>query len=273
MISLSSKEILDKVSDTAAPKATMSTAKLLLLGILAGAYIAFGAEGSTMASFNLLANPETVGLGRFVMGAIFPCGLMLVILCGAELFTGNCLMICGVLDKKAKVTGMLRNWAIVYIGNFIGSLMMVFFMSQTGLWATGGGMLGAMVVKIAAGKCGLSFGSAFVCGILCNWLVCLAVWIATGAGDTASKILGIWWCIMFFVMSGFEHSIANMYFIPAGIVASHNAEFVNLLGTDITNLNVQGFLLNNLLPVTLGNIVGGMVFAGMVYWFAHRRLK
>ena len=273
MGALSSKEILEKVSDSAIPKATMSAGKLLLLGILSGAYIGFGAEASAMASFNLVADPATLGVGKFLAAAIFPVGLMMVILCGAELFTGNCLMIVGVLDKKARITQMLRNWLIVYIGNFIGSLLMGFLMSQTGLWETGGGLLGAVVVKTAAGKVGLSFGKAFVLGILCNWLVCLAVYMATGAQEVISKLFSIWFIIMAFVLSGFEHSVANMYFIPAGIVASANEAYAQLLGTDISGLTVGNFLLHNLLPVTLGNIVGGSIFVGMAYWLAHQKLR
>ena len=273
MSSLSSKEILEKVSDSAVPKATMSAGKLLLLGILSGVYIAFGAGGSAMASFNLVADPATLGVGKFLGAAVFPVGLMMVILCGAELLTGNCLMIVGVLDKKAKLIQMFRNWGIVYAGNFIGSLIMVFLMSQTGLWDTGGGLLGAVVVKTAADKVSLSFGSAFVRGILCNWLVCLAVYMATGAQEVISKIFSIWFVIMMFVLSGFEHSVANMYFIPAGIVANSTGEYGQILGVDASGLTASSFIIDNLLPVTLGNIVGGCIFVGMAYWLAHRKLN
>jgi formate/nitrite transporter len=273
MGSLTSKEILEKVSDSAVPKATSSVAKLFLLAILAGAFIAFGAQGSSMASFNLTSNPDTIGLGKVVSAAVFPVGLMMVVLCGAELFTGNNLMIIGVLDKKAKVSGMLRNWLIVYIGNMIGSLIIVGLISYSGLWDTGGGLLGAMTVKTAVAKVSLPFGRAFILGIMCNWLVCLAVWMSTGAQETVSKIFSIWFCIGLFVLSGFEHSVANMYFIPAGIVASANDAYVQLLDLDISNLTVGNFFLSNLLPVTLGNIVGGCIFVGLVYWTAHRKLK
>lgn len=271
MNALTSPEILEQVSNSAVPKVEGSLRKLLLLAVLAGAYIAFGAYASTMASFNLTANAATFGLGKLVSGVVFPVGLMMVVLCGAELFTGNCLMIIGVLDKKIAISGMLRNWVIVYIGNFIGAMIVVLMVSYSGLWESAGGLLGAMTVKTAVGKTGLTFGKAFVLGIMCNWLVCLAVWMATGAKTTISKIFAIFFCIMLFVLAGFEHSVANMYFIPAGIMASDNDAFVQLLDLDISGLTVGNFLIKNLLPVTLGNIVGGCVFVGMGYWFAHKK--
>lgn len=273
MSALSSREILDKTSDASIGKATGGFWRLLLLAILAGAYIAFGAEASSMASFNLVSNPDTVGIGKLVSGAVFPVGLMMVVMCGAELFTGNCLMITGVLDKKIKISAMLRNWAIVYIGNCIGALIIVYFMSCSGLWDSGEGLLGAMTVKTAAAKVNMSFGRAFIMGIMCNWLVCLAVWMATGAKETISKIFAIWFCIGLFVLSGFEHSVANMYFIPAGIAAAANDSYVQLLGTDISNLTVMNFVVKNLLPVTLGNIVGGGFFVGIFYWLSNKRFK
>lgn len=147
------------------------------------------------------------------------------------------------------------------------------FINYSGLLESGGGLLGATVVKTAVSKAGLSFGKAFVMGIMCNWLVCLAVWMATGAQTTSGKILSILFCIGLFVLSGFEHSVANMYFIPAGMMASGNSAFVELLDIDISGLTMPAFLINNLLPVTLGNIVGGSGFVGAVYWICHRKGK
>lgn len=267
-----SKEILDKVSDSAIPKAGGSLWKLFLLAVLAGAYIAFGGEASAMASFNLVSSPETFGIGKFVSACVFPVGLMMVVLCGGELFTGNCLMFIGVLDKKIKVSGMVRNWIIVYIGNFIGSMIIVLFINYSGLLESGGGLLGAVTVKTAISKVSLDFGKAFVMGIMCNWLVCLAVWMATGAQAMVSKIFAIFFCIMLFVLSGFEHSVANMYFIPAGMIAAGNDAFVQLLDLDPSCLTVGNMIINNLIPVTLGNIVGGSIFVGMIYWLANRKL-
>ncbi|NLD20294.1 MAG: formate/nitrite transporter family protein [Clostridiales bacterium] len=269
---LTSQEIYEKMSGSAVTKAEGTFLRLLIMGILAGAYIAFGAEASSMASFNLIANPGTFGLGKLAAAIVFPVGLMLVLLCGAELFTGNCLMVCGIADKRISTSAMLRNWAIVYIGNLIGALLIVFMMSLSGLWESGGGLLGAITVKTAASKAGLSFGKAFILGILCNWLVCLAVWMAAGSKEFIGKIFAILFCVGAFVLSGFEHSVANMYFIPAGIAASGNEAFVAAAGVDISGLNVYGFLVKNLLPVTLGNIVGGSLFVGMAYWLVNKKL-
>lgn len=270
---LTTGEILEKVSDSGIAKAEGKTLRLLIWALLAGAYIAFGAQASQMVSFNLLADPDSLGVGRLVSAAVFPVGLMMVVLCGAELFTGNCLMIIGVLDRKIRISGMLRNWVLVYLGNFLGALLVVALMKSTGLWETGGGLLGASVIKTAQAKVQLSFGQAFVRGILCNWLVCLAVWKSTGARETVSKIFAIWFCIGLFVISGFEHSIANMYFIPAGIAAAADSGLAQLAGCDVSVLTVGNFLIKNLLPVTLGNILGGGLFVGMVYWFTGRKLK
>ena len=273
MKALTSPEILEKVSDSSIPKANSGFWKLLIMAVLAGAYIAFGAEASSMASFNLTANPETFGIGKLISACVFPVGLMMVVLCGAELFTGNNLMFVGVLDKKIKISGMLRNWVIVYIGNFIGAMIIAIFVNYSGLLESGGGLLGAMTVKTAISKVGLDLGKAFVLGIMCNWLVCLAVWMSTGAQATVSKIFAIFFCIGLFVLSGFEHSVANMYFIPAGMIASGNDAFVQMLDLDVTGLTVGNFLIKNLLPVTLGNIVGGSIFVGMAYWGTGRKLK
>ena len=271
MNSLTTKETLEKISDSGIFKATAPGWKLFLLGILAGAYIAFGAQASQMASFGLVSDPMTFGAGKVVAGAVFPVGLMLVVLCGAELFTGNCLMITGLLDKKFGVGAMLRNWAIVYVGNFVGAILIVLMVGYSGLLDSGGGMLGALVIKTALGKCGLSFGKAFILGILCNWLVCLAVWMATGAQVTIGKIFAIWFVIGLFVLSGFEHSVANMYFIPAGLLAAGNEAYVQMAGVDVAGFGFGTFLVKNLIPVTLGNIVGGGLFVGIFYWVTNRK--
>ena len=265
MSALTTGEILEKVSDSGIAKAEGKTLRLLIWALLAGAYIAFGAQASQMVSFNLLADPDSLGVGRLVSAAVFPVGLMMVVLCGAELFTGNCLMIIGVLDRKIRISGMLRNWVLVYLGNFLGALLVVALMKSTGLWETGSGLLGASVIKTAQAKVQLSFGQAFVRGILCNWLVCLAVWMSTGARETVSKIFAIWFCIGLFVISGFEHSIANMYFIPAGIAAAADSGLAQLAGCDVSVLTVGNFLVKNLLPVTLGNLLGGCAVAALFY--------
>lgn len=271
MKALTSKEILDKISDSSINKSGGNFKTLLLLAILAGAYIAMGGFASTMASFNLTANPDTFGLGKLVAGCVFPVGLMMVVLCGGELFTGNCLMITGVADKKIKYSGMIRNWVIVYIGNFIGALIFAYFVFYTDLLDASGELLGAITVKTAVAKVNLEFGKAVVLGIMCNWLVCLAVWMATGAQSTVSKIFACFFIIMPFVIGGFEHCVANMYFIPAGMMAATNDAYVQLLGLDVSSLTIGNLLIKNLLPVTIGNIIGGSGFVGMMYWAIHRK--
>ena len=273
MHSLTPPEIYEKVSDSGIGKANGSLIRLFLLGIMAGIFIALGAQASLMASFGLTSDPATFGVGKVVMGAVFPVGLMMVVLCGAELFTGNCLMVTGLLDRKFRLSQMLRNWGIVYIGNLVGSLLIAVMICYTGLWDSGAGLLGAVTVKTAIGKCGLSFGRAIVLGILCNVLVCLAVWMATGSQQTIGKIFAIWFCIGLFIVSGFEHSVANMYFIPAGLMAAANDSYVAMLGLDTSGLTIGAFLIKNLLPVTIGNIIGGSLFVGCTYWVCYGRNK
>jgi formate/nitrite transporter len=265
-------EIAETTIQTGMKKVKLTWMHQLLLGILAGAFIAFASEGSNMAAFNLFAKPETYGLGKVLAGAIFGTGLMLVVLAGGELFTGNTLIVMGILDGKVKLREMLKNWFFVYMGNFIGSLLIAYMMVQSGLFNSGANVLGGVTIKIASYKVGLTFMQAFYLGIMCNWLVCLAVWLAYGAKDMVGKIFGIFFPIWLFITSGFEHSIANMYYIPAGIMAKSNpawAEAAHLTGDKLAHLNWNTFIINNLIPVTLGNIVGGSMFVGGIYWFVY----
>lgn len=272
---LTPAEIADYTVKAGIVKTKHSAINLLLLGILAGAFIAFASEGSNMAAFNLFSKPETYGLGKVLAGAVFGTGLMLVLVAGGELFTGNTLIIAGVLEKKIGVLPMLRNWFFVYVGNFIGSVLIAYMMSESGLFHSGANGLGGITIKIAAAKVALPFLSAFFLGLMCNWLVCLAVWMSYGAKDMTGKLLAVFFPIWLFITSGFEHSIANMYYIPAGILAKadpHYAEAALKLGVSpegLANLSWGSMVTNNLLPVTLGNIVGGAVFVGMAYWFVY----
>jgi len=253
-------------------KVGMKSLNVVLLGILAGVFIAFAAEGSNMAAFNLFAKPETYGLGKVLAGAIFGTGLMLVILAGGELFTGNTMIIAGVLDGRVKLNDMFKNWGLVYLGNFIGSVFIAYMMVESGLFNSGANVLGGVTIKIASYKVGLSFTSAFFLGIMCNWLVCLAVWMAYGAKDMVGKVFAIFFPIWLFITSGFEHSIANMYYIPAGILAKANPAWVAASGVTpekLALLNWKTFAINNLVPVTLGNIVGGGIFVAAIYWFVY----
>lgn len=270
-INLDPAEIAEKFIETGAKKASSPAFKLILLGILAGVFIAFAAEGSNTAIHTI----ESVGLGKALAGALFATGLMMVVITGAELFTGNTLIVVACLEKKAKWLNMLRNWALVYLGNFIGSMIIVLFILYSGQLDFSNGLLGGFTIKVAAYKTGLTFPKAFFMGIMCNWLVCLAVWMAAAAKDIAGKLLAIFFPIWLFITSGFEHSIANMYYIPAGILAKANpawtaqAAQLGVTPEKLTSLNWETFAINNLVPVTLGNIVGGGLFVGIIYWLSY----
>ncbi|HWR07069.1 formate/nitrite transporter family protein [Sporomusa sp.] len=263
------KEITQNTLEIGLIKSKMDITKMVLLGVLAGAYIGFGAEGSTMATHDI----PILGLSRFLGGAIFATGLMMVIICGAELFTGNVLITIGVLERRVSVATMLQNWFWVYGGNLVGSLLVAYFMYASNLWSFNNSLHGAYVLKIAVGKVSLTFYEAFIRGIMCNWLVCLAVWMAYSAKDIAGKVLGIFFPIMLFVTSNFEHSVANMYYLAAGLLAKNVPALAEAshLGAKLNTLNLETILLGNLLPVTLGNIVGGALFVGSYYWFCYLR--
>ncbi|NBI63300.1 formate/nitrite transporter family protein [Clostridiales bacterium] len=267
-------EILDTAIETGVVKSGGSFLRLLILGFLAGAFIAFAGAGSNTAAFNLLMDPGTFGLGKVLAGTIFTVGLMMVILTGTELFTGNVLILAAVADKRVSIGRMLRNWGIVYMGNLLGAVVIAAAVYYSGQLGGGDSMLGAFTIKTASAKVSLSFGKAFMLGILCNWLVCVAVWISFSAGSVAGKIGAIFFPIWLFVTCGFEHSIANMYFIPAGILAKANETFVAKSGMAaevLEHLNWISFFTDNLIPVTLGNIVGGGVFVALVYWLVSRK--
>lgn len=253
-------------------KTNLSWFKMIILGILAGAYIAFGAELATMVTYDA-AQYVGQGIAKFLFGSVFSVGLMLVVIAGAELFTGNNLIVVGTLNGNVTVGKLLNSWFWIYVANFIGSLLLVWLMYATGLWKTGDFGVGAKALAIANGKVNLSWGTAIARGIVCNWLVCLAVWLAVAAKDVPGKILGIYFPIMAFVASGFEHSVANMYFVPMGIMLKSNTSVAAAAGlTDkLANLNWGAFLFNNLLPVTIGNIIGGAFFVATLYWFVYLR--
>ncbi|MFH1613287.1 MAG: formate/nitrite transporter family protein [bacterium] len=244
-------------------KAMMIDAKIIILGILAGAYIGFGGCISTLGGHDV-AKYLGLGLARFITGALFSVGLMLVVICGAELFTGNTLMLMSVADKKLRFEKMLYKWMIVYIANFIGAMLLAALYYKTNLWKMGDMAVGLSAVKIANTKVGLTFTECLTRGILCNWLVCLAIWMALASRQVIGKIFAIFFPIMTFAALGFEHSIANMYFIPLGIFLKGSALVTD--GLDLVKLTWKGFFVNNLIPVTIGNIIGGAIFVGLFYW-------
>jgi formate/nitrite transporter len=251
-------------------KTTSPWLTVFVLGILAGSYIGFGGLLSTTVTFDLEAKAG-IGFTKFLTGAAFSLGLMLVVIAGSELFTGNNLMVSSVMARKITLGTMTKRWTVVYVANFIGSIILALIFYYSGLWKTGNGALGVAAVTIAFKKVTLSFGEALFRGIGCNWLVCLAVWMALASQQTIGKIFAIFFPITAFVAIGFEHCIANMYFIPTGIFLNNWAGIHPSLGGDPHALGWINFLWKNLLPVTIGNIIGGGVFVGMSYWGAYLR--
>lgn len=265
---LSSKEIAKKWEGIAQGKASLSIVKCLLLGLLAGMFIAFGALGSTIAQTAIGG-----GLGKLAGACVFPAGLILVVMAGAELFTGNCLIAGPFSNKKIKGMGLVRNWVLVYIGNLMGAYLMAFLVSASGfLWNDA---LLSTVCNIALTKCTLPFDAALIRGIGCNILVCGAVWMASGADSADGKAVCCFFPVMLFVLCGFEHSIANMYYVRLGVFirdhlgSSFSLHRWNALGElpegFEDNVTLGAYYLKNLLPVTLGNIIGG---AGLAIVYA-----
>lgn len=257
-------------------KSNLGAGATLLLGVLAGAFIALGACFYTTA---LTGIPESlVGPGRILGGLAFCLGLILVVVGGAELFTGNVLVIMAWMNGKVTLRRLLRNWAFVYLGNFIGSLVIVGLVYYAWQWKISDMSVGTTAYTIAAKKMSLPFATAFCSGVLCNLLVCLAVWLCYSARSTTDKIVSIIFPITAFVALGFEHSVANMYCIPYGMALARTGEFLSspaaaeAIGKFSPSMfTMSHFLVGNLLPVTLGNIVGGGLLVGVVYWFAYLR--
>jgi formate/nitrite transporter len=251
-------------------KVTSPWLSVLVLGVLAGAYIGFGGMLSTTVSFDLAAHMG-VGFTKLLTGAVFSLGLMLVVIAGGELFTGNNLMISSAISGQIGFGTMLGRWALVYGANFLGSILIALMLVFSPLWRLGDSALAATAVRIAYSKANLLFHEALISAIGCNWLVCLAVWMALASRQIIGKIFAIFFPIMAFVAMGLEHSVANMYFIPAGIFLRDWRGIAVPAGFQPASLNWLSFLYRNLLPVTIGNIIGGAVFVGMSYWSAYLR--
>ena len=254
-------------------KAHMSIVKTTSLAVLAGAFIDFGAVFSTIVT---AGSTMSFGVTKLLGGITFSLGLILVVIGGAELFTGNNLMIMAWANRKIKTTLVLKNWLFVYAGNMIGATSIVILIILSGHYLFGGGIIGSKILHIAKSKCELGFTQAIVLGILCNILVCLAIWLCYSSKSAHGKILAIIFPITAFVAAGFEHSIANMYFIPIGILVKEWAdpELWNLIQSSpqqFESLNWSNFFVGNLLPVTIGNIIGGAIFVGLAYWFIYLR--
>ncbi|MCX6648630.1 MAG: formate/nitrite transporter family protein [Candidatus Bathyarchaeota archaeon] len=260
-------EIAEQVCSSFGSKIKTPIGKVFLLAVLAGAYVGFGGYLFVVVSSDAAAYVGS-GLAAFIGGAVFSLGLILIVLGGGELFTGNGLITVACLSGKARFTEVLKNWGVVYIGNLVGSLLLVGLVFAGGSYLANGGAIAVRAIQVANVKVNLSFMDALIRGILCNWLVCLAIWIASSAEDTTGKILAIIPPISAFVAMSLEHSVANMFLIPLGILAGGDASLVQKAGVDATNLSISGFV-GNLIPVTLGNLIGGALFVAAAYWYIY----
>jgi len=252
-------------------KAEMPLPNMLGLSLLAGAFIGLGAAFATTIAAGT-GSDWPYGVTRLLTGLVFCLGLILVVVGGAELFTGNNLIVMAWANRKVSTAALLRNWVIVYLGNFIGSIgtALVIFIGKQ--YTFGGGAVGTTALSIANSKVHLDFVQAIALGIMCNAMVCLAVWMSYSARSSMDKIAAIIFPISGFVAAGFEHSIANMYFIPIGLlIKQFDPAFVAKSGLDLSGLTWGTFFVNNLLPVTVGNIIGGAVLVAAVYWFIFLR--
>jgi formate transporter len=263
--SLSPKEMTLKAEDIAIAKSKLPISKLLLLGILAGAYIALGAVFSAVAVTGM-SGVWPYGFTRIIAGLTFSLGLILVIVGGSELFTGNNLMIIALLHHKISFSSLLRNWGFVYLGNVIGSVIIALLVIGSRMYTFASGELGKTILNLANNKTHYSFLQAIFLGILCNILVCLAVWLTYSTQSTSGKILAIIFPITAFIAAGFEHSVANMYILSAGLFLKNlDPVFVAGLNLNLSTLTWGNALLLNLMPVTIGNILGGAGFVGLIY--------
>ena len=266
--SLIPPEMAAKAENVGVAKANMDTITMFLLAILAGAFIGLGAEFCTVTITGTQALMG-FGLTKLFGGLVFCLGLILVIVAGAELFTGNNLIMMATISGKVSVSKLLRNWVIVYLGNFVGSLFTAYFIYLSEQYLMADGAVGATAIKIAAGKCDpeVGFVPFFFKAIYCNALVCLSVWLCFSARTSMDKIMCIVFPITAFVASGFEHCVANMYFIPVALFIKAAT------GAEAASLTWGNFFIVNLIPVTLGNIVGGAGFVGIIYWAVYSRKK
>ncbi len=268
-----------KAEDLGTKKASLSLANMFVLAILAGAFIGLGAIFATTVLSGSGALPY--GVARLLAGLVFALGLILVIVGGSELFTGNNLIMMAFASGKVSLGGLLRNWATVYVGNFVGAMATAIVMFYAQQYTFSSGLVGVTALGIGESKTSLGFIQAIALGIMCNALVCMAVWLCYSARSTTDKILAIVPPIAAFVAAGFEHSIANMYFIPIALLIKYGApaSFWQMKAvtdaaktvTSFPHLTWGNFFVTNLLPVTIGNIIGGAFMVGLVYWFIYLR--
>lgn len=266
-------EAADKYIQGCPAKVQAPPLRLFAKAMMAGAMIALGAAASSVAAHGI----ADVGLSRLVAGCVFPVGLMMVILLGAELFTGDCLAAMGVMAGRIRPSSCVKLLLIVYLGNLAGAVLIALLTALSGQLNYSGGMLGAYAIKVALGKVNMTFAQGLSSGIMCNLLVCAAVLMALCAKDVAGKLLSCFFAIMLFVTAGYEHCVANMYYIPVGMLALGNpdyqalaAEAYDLGAAQLSSLNLLRFFVSNLLPVTLGNILGGVLFVAAPVYYLNR---
>lgn len=249
---LTPKEIADAAIKVGNTKGKLTAMRAVLLGVFAGIFIALAGVAATFGN---------VYVGKLAGACIFPAGLIMVVIAGSELFTGNNLMFVALLNKKLPFSKLLKNWSLVFLGNFLGAILVAILTVYGGTLDS----ISESVISAATTKVSLSFIEALFRGILCNFLVCIAVWMSFAADTVQGKAIAIFFPVMLFVLCGFEHSVANMYYIPAGMLEAVKT------GATIDGLNIGTFLLNNLLPVTLGNIIGGAGMVGAGYWLIYKK--
>jgi formate transporter len=266
-------DVARKAETVGVTKASMAAVDVFVLAVLAGAFIALGAAFATTVGSDAGGTPY--GLTRLVVGLAFTLGLILVVVAGAELFTGNNLIVMAWASRRVSTVLLLRNWAIVYVGNFVGAFGTALLVWVGKQYTFGHGAVGVTALAIASTKTGYGFGQAVALGALCNALVCLAVWLTYGAHTTTDKILAVIPPIAAFVALGFEHSVANMYFVPVALLVKTDHSWIaGATGLpDLSHVTWGHFFLDNLLPVTIGNVIGGGIMVGAVYWFVYLRRR
>ena len=268
------QQVMQRIIEAGEKRNSQPVVRSILLGLLAGAFISFGAAASSVAAHGI----SETGLARLVTAAVFPIGLMMIVLVGGELFTGDCLMVTGIWDKKYGVLKTIKTLLIVWLSNLTGTIIMSCLVANSGIYSYSDGGLGAYMIKIAYTKATISPKTAICSGILCNMLVCSAVLMSNAAKTAAGKIWTVFFPIMAFVTAGFEHCVANMYYIPAGMIAAINESYVkkaaDMYGITAVqikeHLTVIGFL-SNIIPVTLGNIVGAVLFIALPLYYIYKK--
>lgn len=269
--SVSPAQIAERASDIGFSKSRLGFITTFLLAILAGIYIGFGGIFSTVVATGM-SGAWPFGITKLLQGLAFSLGLILVVIGGAELFTGNMLMTIAWLQHRISASSTFQNWVIVYLGNFIGSVFLALLFILGKSYELSNGDLGRVLFYTANTKLNYSFTQALTLGILCNTLVCLAVWLSYSAKNTTDKILSVIFPITAFIAAGFEHSIANMFLIPVTLLIRRiDPIFTSTIELDLSRFTWSEFLLNNLLPVTIGNIIGGAVIVGLAYYFSFRK--